>query len=170
MNTISRHLALAVLFVGMESAALADTATTTGTTTIIRPVTITQSSPLSFGSVVKPTTGTGTVTLTSASDTVDLVGTGALVVGSASRAKYAISGEGGQLVSISMPPTFDMTDGGSDTLTVTLASDLGTSTTLSDALGAVGTATLNVGGNFSITSATVTGAYSGTFDVGVAYQ
>jgi len=157
----------------LAGSALADTnsVTTTGTTTILRPVTIHEDAALAFAKIVRPSSGSGTVTITPGSDTVVPTGTGTLAAGTGSQGKYTVSGEGGQVVAVSYPATFDMTDSGSDTLTVTLSSDAsGGTVTLSGSAGSSGTASLKVGGSFPITSTTPTGAYSGTYTVSVAYQ
>jgi hypothetical protein len=173
MNKILSWLAIGVAAGGIASAACADTSTvsTTGSTTIVQPVTIAKTHDLAFATIVRPTTGNGTVALTASSDTVNVTGTGTLATGTASRAKYTITGEGGQVVAVSFPATFDMSDGNSHTLTVTLASDAsGGTTTLSSTLGNTGTASLNIGGSFPVSSTTTSAAYTGTFNVDVAYQ
>ncbi|RYD91987.1 MAG: DUF4402 domain-containing protein, partial [Sphingomonadales bacterium] len=88
-----------------------------------------------------------------------------------SRAKFTINGEGGQVVEVTVPANFVMTrSGGAETLTVTLDPDLGATTTLLNSLGSAGSRPLNIGGSFSVPAATVTGLYTGTFDVSVEYQ
>lgn len=145
---------------------------TTGSTTIVRAITMTKGSDLVFGRIVRPSTttastvdiaaGTGTRTLTG--------GDGVLLSGTTSRAVYNVAGEGGLSFSITVPATFNMTrTGGTETLTVTLARSA-TSGTLSGAAGAEGTATFGVGGSFSVASATATGGYTGTFATTVQYQ
>lgn len=171
---------LSYILAGTLAATLASTAwavdtnsvTTTATTTILRPVTIHEDSALAFAKVIQPSSGTTTVSITSSSDTVSATGgTGASTAGTGSRGKYTVSGEGGQVVAVTYPTTFDMTDSGSDTLTVTLSSDAsGGTLTLSGSAGSSGTKALNVGGSFQIDSTTPTGAYSGQYTVSVAYQ
>ena len=63
-----------------------------------------------------------------------------------------------------------MTRSGGGSLLVSLTNDLGTSTTLGGSVGSDGTKSLNVGGSFDVTNTTQTGAYTGTFNVTVAYQ
>lgn len=144
-------------------------ATADASSTIIQPVTIAKSNDLAFGRIVKPASGTGSVAIANTADSVSATGAVALSGITTSRAKFTISGEGGQSVSIAVPASVTMSNG-TDTLDVTLAGDLGTSTTLSGALGDTGTASLNVGGSFSLASTTKTGVYTGTFQVDVAYQ
>ncbi|MBU6394878.1 MAG: DUF4402 domain-containing protein [Sphingomonadales bacterium] len=136
---------------------------------IIQPVTVLKDSDLAFGRIVKPSTGTGTVAIANTADSVNASGAVALAGIATSRAKFTISGEGGQSVGITVPASVTMSNG-TDTLDVTLNGDLGTSTTLSGALGDTGTAALNVGGSFNLASTAKTGTYVGTFKVDVAYQ
>lgn len=175
MNKIFKPLVGAAMLAALATPAFAQTnqVTTTGTTTIIRPVTISKATDLVFGRIVRPTTGTSTITIANNSNSSVESGAGdALVLGgiTTSRATYTINGEGAQVVNVTVPATFDMT--GPGTITVTLLDDLPVSNqvTLSNALGAAGSAALNIGGSFDVTDATVTGAYSGTFDVTVAYN
>ena len=162
--------ALALSLAGAASAQT-NSVTTTATTTILRPVTITENNALAFAKVVRPSSGSGSVTITPGSDTVAVTGTGALAAGTGSQGKYTVNGEGGQVVAVTYPATFDMTDSGSDTLTVTLSSDAsGGTVTLSGTAGSAGSQSLKIGGSFPVTSTTPTGAYSGQYNVSVAYQ
>lgn len=163
---------LAFTLAGAASAVDTNSVTTTATTTILRPVTIHEDAALAFAKIVQPSSGTTTVSITTTGDTVGLSGgTGAIASGTASRGKYTVSGEGGQVVAVTVPANFDLTDSGSDTLTVALSSDAaGGTLTLSGSAGSAGTKVLNVGGSFSITSSTPTGAYSGQYTISVAYQ
>lgn len=146
------------------------TASANGSTTIVRPITITNTADLAFGRIVKPSTGTGTVAIADNADTVSAASGAVALSGiTTSRAKFDIAGEGGQVISVAVPASFDMANGG-DTITVTLDPDLGSTTTLSGALAAAGSASLNVGGTFNVPAATPTGLYSGSFSVTVQYQ
>lgn len=169
MNSFGRYLIAATFVGGLPAAALAQApANTTASATIVRPLTITKTSDMAFGRIILPATGNGAVTLPANADTA--TPTNVTLLGAVTRAKYTIDGEGGQVVTIATPPTFDMAGPGADVLTVTLASDLGAATTLSNALGAAGTATLNLGGSFPVAFNTTAGTYTGTFDVTVSYQ
>jgi len=145
-------------------------ATTNGTTTIIQPVTIAQNSALSFGTIVRPSTGSGTITIGTGADTVSATGGAIALRGTTSRARYTLSGEGGEIVSVTMPASFAMTKTGATDLTVTLTRAPAGNVTLSGAAGATGTAALDIGGSFPISSTTVVGDYSGSFTVSVAYN
>jgi hypothetical protein len=143
-----------------------------GSVTLIRPLTITKNADLNFGRIVKPASGTGTVTMANTSDTaVAAVGAVALAGISTSRAKFTINGEGGQVVNVTVPANVVISDGTpADNITVTLNPDLGASVTLSNALAAAGSASLNIGGNLSVPNANSTGLYTGSFTVTVAYN
>ena len=144
--------------------------TTNGTTTIIQPVTISQSSALSFGRIVRPVSGASTITIGTGADTVSTTGSAIALAGTTSRARYTISGEGAEIVSVTMPASFAMQKSGAPDLTVTLTRAPAGNVTLSGAAGATGTAALDIGGSFPISSTTVVGAYSGSFTVSVAYN
>ena len=177
---MKKIIACAAIVAGLlagSSAALAqaantDTETTTGSVTIIRPLTITKNTDLAFGRVVQPRSGTGTVSIANNSNTT-VAGSGAVALTGlpTSRATYTVEGEGGQVVVTSIPLSFDLSNG-TDTLAVTLLPDFGSTVTLSGALAdsANGTAALNVGGSFDLPSTISSGAYTGTFDVTVTYQ
>jgi hypothetical protein len=164
-------LALAVAAVSAIAApAMAQSSATQSTTasaTIVQPITLAKDSDLAFGTVVKPTSGTNTITIDETAGTRTKSGGGdaALATSTTSRAAFTVGGESGQTFSITVPSTATMTrSGGSETLTVNLVKT-GTSGTLSG-----GAATFGVGGNFDVASTTVSGAYSGAFNVTVAYN
>lgn len=151
-------------------AANTDSATATGSVTIIRPLTITKNSDLAFGRIVQPRTGTGTVTLANTGNSV-VAAAGAVALSgiTTSRAQFTVDGEGGQVVTTSIPSSVTLTSG-SATIPVTLAPDFGSTVTLSGALAAAGSSTLNVGGSFNLPNTQTPGAYTGSFTVTVAYQ
>lgn len=174
MNNFGKILA-AVLMVGASAPAFAqstDTESTTGTVTIIRGISLTKVTDLSFGTIIRPSTGSGTVTM-NASDTPVVTGTGASLLASSThaRASYTASGEGNQAYTITVPATFDM--GGPGTITVTLTPSLSLTGSLSGTLGTAGSLVggpLYVGGSFAITNTMATGFYTGTFDTTIAYN
>jgi len=172
MKTILKISSFALAAISLPSSAFAqdsDTASADGTATIIQPITITKDADMAFGTIVQPLAGNGTVDIPNNSDTVT-AGAGAIALsGPTSRAKFTIDGEGGQAVTLTVPANFTMTNG-TDNLTVTLNPDLGASTTLSGALGSAGSASLNVGGSFTLPFDHSTGDYTGTFNVTAAYQ
>ena len=139
---------------------------------IMQPIALGKASDLAFGSIAKPSVGGNTITVDEASGARSLSGGGdaALAASTVSRAAYSVSGEGGQAFSISVPGSFNMVrTGGSESLQVVLVSTA-TSGTLSGSIGAAGTASFGVGGRITVSKSTPSGAYSGSFEVSVAYD
>lgn len=173
-KTMIRSLILgAVAATAISGAAFAQASSTQSTTasgTIFQPIVLSKTSDLAFGTIVRPTTGSGTVTIATADGARTSTGSVALLTSTTSRAVYGVTGEGGQSFSVTVPATMNMTrSGGSEVLAVTLT-NTGTTGTLSGALGASGTATVGVGGAITVANTTVSGAYTGTFNVVVAYN
>jgi len=144
---------------------------TTGSARIVQPISIAKDSDLAFGTIVRAVTGTNTITVneTTGARTLTGAGDGVLVTSTVTRAAYTVTGEGGQTFSISVPATFSMTGSTSGTITVNLTPTAATGT-LSGTVGAAGTATFGVGGDFSLPSSQATGQYSGSFTATVAYN
>ena len=163
-------VALAVTASAVPASAQSSSVTTNGTTSIVQPVTIAQNSALSFGTIVRPVSGSGTITIGTGADTVSTTGGAIALRGTTSRARYTLSGEGGEIVSITMPATFAMSKSGATDLTVTLTRSPAGNATLSGTAGSTGTAALDIGGSFPISSTTVAGDYTGSFTVSVAYN
>lgn len=136
-----------------------------------RPISLAASN-LVFGNITRPRTGSGSVTLTP-TGTRTVTGTGAygFPLPTPSPASYTVSGEGGQLISVTIPVSFVMTrSGGADTITVTTSNNVLSTPSLNSTLGNAGIYTFNVGGSFPLNSATPLGTYSGTFNVTVQYN
>jgi hypothetical protein len=176
MNTLHRRIlgatavAAALAAAGSACAQSSANVSTTGSATIFQPIAISKTADLAFGTIVRPLAGSGAVTINAATGarTVD-PGVGQLGSGF-HQATYSVTGEGGQAFNIGIPTGFIMTrTGGSETLTVNLASSV-TSGTLSSSLGSQGTQTFGVGGTLTVSNTTASGAYQGTFTVTVNYQ
>ena len=143
--------------------------TADATALIIRPIAVSSGGTLAFGTLVR---GAGTATVSPSG--VRSV-TGAVVPLAStlpSNADFSVSGEGGQLVTVSVGAlTLQNTTSGSpsDDLPVTLtATDTG-SQTLSGVLGASGALDVAVGGAVTLTNTTTPGVYTGSFTVTAAY-
>lgn len=164
-----------VVLAAVSSPVLAQSASTTGTgsITVIRPLTITKTSDMKFGTVVRPTTGSGTVVLSAAGARSVTGGVVGLASGDTPvAAAFTVAGEGGQSVSITIPATFTMISG-ADSLTVTTSNNLtgsASAQTLSNALAAAGSLSFAVGGSVPISSTQTTGTYTGSFTVSAAYN
>ena len=138
---------------------------------VLRGIAISLGNDLVFGSVLRPLSGTGSVSLDPSGQRTFANGAIGLAIPAPQAASYTVSGEGGQLISVSVPPTFTMTrSGGSETLTVTTLNNVQSSPTLGNALGKGGTYTFNVGGSFPLDSSVPLGLYTGTFAVTVQYN
>jgi hypothetical protein len=138
---------------------------------VLRPIAVSVGSNLIFGSVLRPLSGTGMVSLDTSGQRAVANGAIGLAIPTPKAASYTVTGEGGQLISISIPPSFTMVrSGGSETLTVSTTNDVVTSPTLNNTLGKGGTYTFNVGGSFPLDSSVPLGSYTGTFTVTVQYN
>jgi hypothetical protein len=148
-------------------------ASATGSATVIQPITLSKTSDLAFGAIVRPSLGANTVTVDALSGARTITGTGdaALTTNqTVSRATYAVGGEGGAAFSITVPGSFTMTRaGGGETLPVALTASV-PSGSLSGSTGSAGSANFSVGGSLPLSTATVAGDYTGTFDVTVGYN
>ncbi|RAK56814.1 DUF4402 domain-containing protein [Phenylobacterium deserti] len=171
-----RILPLAVVAAAVfASPALAQTSanqSTTGTIGIYQPIQLTRQTNLSFGTVMRPSSGTGNVVIDA--QTGALTATGGITQVSngnaASRATFTVTGDAGMNFNVQYPQTFNMTrQNGSETIPVTLNASVG-SAQLVGTTGGVGTANFGIGGQVSISNTTLSGSYSGTFTVTVAYQ
>ena len=170
MNTV-RKLAIGVSALSAISsiahAQASDSATASGSATIIQPITASAPTNLAFGTIVKPTTGTGTVAVDSSGNRT--VTGAAAVGGGVTAASFSVVGEGAQAYSLQIPSSFTMASG-TNTLVVTTNTNSTGSGTLSGALGAPGSATFGVGGTFNLNSSTASGAYTGNIVVTASYQ
>jgi hypothetical protein len=135
---------------------------------IIRSIAIAKLSDLVFGRIVKPLAGSGAVTINANSGARTFSGAQGLDSPTPGRASFNVTGEGGQTFSVSVPATFDMT--GPQTMTVTTTSSVGGTAMLSSTLGSAGSFTIGVGGSAPINASTLSGDYSGSFIVTVAYN
>jgi len=144
---------------------------TSVTATVFRPIAMTSSQSLAFGRIIRPKTGSGSVTMDPATG-VRTAANGASFVSTpaATPAIYAVSGEGGQVFSISVPPSFSLSGPGGAVVTTSLTTTATGSASLSSALGSAGTYSFKVGGSVPLSSTTVDGAYSGSYSVLVQYN
>ena len=139
---------------------------------IFRPIAITAGTALNFGKIIRPRSGSGTVAVDAATGQRTVAGTGMAGLSSPAptRATYTVSGEGGQVFSLSVPSTFQMTGPGAP-ITVNLTSTTANGAkTLSSALGAAGTFSFSLGGSLPLTSTTATGTYQGSYTVTTVYN
>lgn len=171
----SLTVAAVLALTAVAAPVMAQSASTTGSgsITVIRPLTLTKTADLKFGTVVRPATGSGTAVISAAGARSVTGGVVGLSSGDApAAAAFTVAGEGGQSVSVTVPASFSMANG-TDTLVVTTSNSLtgsAASQTLSNALGSAGSLAFTVGGSVPVASTTATGAYTGTFTVSAAYN
>ena len=158
------------LLAGSAFAESSATATAQSHTAVLASIAVSKTSDLDFGNIVRPaaTAGSGTVTIAATSDTVVATSPVSTQGGTTSHAVFGVSGEPGKTFSVSIPTSFNLTSqaAGATAIPVTLSTPATSGTLDSTA----GTATVPVGGSFTVTGATVTGAYTGSFDLTVQYN
>ncbi|MDQ3139954.1 MAG: DUF4402 domain-containing protein, partial [Pseudomonadota bacterium] len=154
-----------------DAASVNLTATGRATAIVFRPITVGVTSSLAFGTISRSFAGAGSVDLPAATGVRAVSGQGVQGMNSpaTSRAAYTVDGEGGQVFSVTVPPTFDMTGPGG-TITVTTSNTANGQQILSGSLGGPGSASFHVGGSFPLSDTTGLGSYSGNFAVTVQYN
>lgn len=178
MKTTFKIFALTALFFGFATVSFAQNTATESSTIgarIIAPIGLANNQGLEFGDIIK---AAGTVTIAPAAGTGDDVRTAsptAMIQVTGTRtpqaAKFTASGESGFSFKIAVPTTNIEITSGSNKITVNnfKVSDGSTSATLGGRV--LGTDDVfYVGADLIVTSSTVIGVYSGTFDVTVTYE
>jgi hypothetical protein len=139
--------------------------TDTFTATAYKSLSLTKGSDLVFGRMVKPTSGSGTISVNQTTG-ARTVGAGvAISTPTPTRATYTVTGETGKVVAFTIPTSMTMTGSPSGSLAVTLVDTAPATTTLT-----TGSYSFGVGGSFTLSSATPSGGYSGTFNITVNYN
>jgi hypothetical protein len=178
MQSILRGAAaVLVLAAASFSAHAQQSASDTGSAsvTVIRPISVTKNADLAFGTLVR---GNGTASVSTAGARSVTGGVQALASTTPANAQFTVSGEGGQSITVTIPAPIALgntTSGATGALTVTTSNDLSGaagSQVLSGALGQAvnGSLVVKVGGSVTLTDATDTGVYAGTFTVAANYN
>jgi hypothetical protein len=141
------------------------------------PTSISKISDLSFGAILPLSGQTGTISVDATNGnraSSNMAGVLLRPGLATTRAAYTIQGEGGQMIAVSVPPSFVMTGPGGS-ITVSLSStadpglvvgeDVGGMVTVPGSPGSAGTIGLGVGGSFMVTGPMTPGAYTGNFNV-----
>jgi len=159
------HRGFVLLFVALLLAGPVAAETGSVGAIIVKPLALTETSPLEFGQLSSTDSG-GTVVLDS-SDGRAATGGATLDGGTVQSGTWSVSGEPATAYTISLPDDDVILTSGSDSMTVNNFTDSEGGSATTDANGSdsfkVG-ATLNVGANQA------DGAYSGSYEVTVAYQ
>lgn len=136
------------------------------TATVFRSLSISGTN-LDFGRIVRPATGSSAIVLPASTGSRQVTGNGiGLPTPAPKRALFTVLGEPSQTLTLTIPTSITLKDAKGDTLTIA-ASNTAPSTPMLDANG---TLTFYMGGGFSITNTTPTGAYTGTFTVTAVYN
>ncbi len=169
-----------VMMAGVTSKVNAQTsATVTGTTAgavLIVPMTLTQTSPLHFGTINVLAGLGGTVILSTSNVRTFSAGVAASAVAPLStNAAYNVTGTYNETYALTLPATITITETVGATATMTISSltarfngaavDAVTST-----LSATGTDSFTVGGTLTVAPGQLGGIYAGSFDVTVDYN
>jgi hypothetical protein len=167
MTKLMMKLAMTAAAMGAGGQGLAQTSAsqpTTGSTTIIAPISLAKNSDLAFGTVTRPTgANTSLVKITSGGVFSITNGNAVAAGGTPTAATYNVNGESALNYSITLG-TLTMNRSGGGSIPVTLAGSKA-SGSLTD-----GTDTFGVGGEFTIDKDTLLGVYSGSFNVTVQYN
>ncbi|MBO9669165.1 MAG: DUF4402 domain-containing protein [Sphingobium sp.] len=171
-NTVTRLAFLSVLAIsGPAFAQASDAETTTASVTLAQPIALSETAALQFGLVAKGTTGSNTIVINETTGSRSLGGGGnaSLVTGGTTgRAAYSVTGQDGATFSITLTSSsINLTDGGTGSLAATLTRSATTGTLTG------GTATFGIGGTLTVDNTDANdaaGAYSGDFEVTVAYN
>lgn len=173
-----------VLMAGFSTTAMAQTSATVTATAagakLIVPMTLTQTSPLHFGTITLPDGTGGTVLLSTANARTF---TGAGVIASAvaplqTNAAYNVTGTQNVTYALTLPTAITVTETVGSTATMiinALTVKFGTNAektavAATSVLSAEGTDNFIVGGTLTVASAQVAGIYAGTFPVTVDYN
>ena len=167
-NTITASLFALIGF--SINAGAQSTATATATATIVTPISISNTSDMSFGNVAVQASTAGTVILAPAGTRTRTSGvTLPATTGTVSAAAFTVTGTAGYTYAITLPTTVTLTRAsGSETMDATaFNTNLGATGTLSGG----GTQNFTVGATLAVGAGQTAGVYtSAAFDVTVNYN
>jgi hypothetical protein len=159
MKNLTKLFMSAILLAGLTTGANAQsTATATTTATLISPISIAKDADMNFGQIAASGTA-GTVVLGYANDASVFGGVSSPDGGAtATTASFIVTGAATNGFSVTIPTSIQLTDGGSNTLSVTdFTADLGAVSALVD-----GTKTIKIGATLTVPANAVAGTYTNT--------
>jgi hypothetical protein len=168
------------MMISFTSKGVAQTiATVTGTDAgakLVVPMTLSQTSPMHFGTINLLTGAAGTVLLPSDSNTRVFGGgvIGMAVAPLATNAAYDVTGTKNVTYALTLPNTITVTETlGTATMTISLLKarfDGAGTDAVTSTLSSTGTDSFTLGGTLTVGASQVAGIYAGTFDVSVDYN
>lgn len=170
-----------VMMAGFTMTAMAQTSATVSATAagskLVVPMTLTQTSPLHFGSITLLDATGGTVVLPSNSTTriFDAGVSESLIAPLATNAAYSVTGSNSSTYALTLPTTVIVTETVGSTATMTISAltarfNLAVEDAVVSTLSAGGTDNFTLGGTLTVTAAQIGGIYAGTFPVTVDYN
>ncbi|MFZ4740022.1 MAG: DUF4402 domain-containing protein [Bacteroidales bacterium] len=165
----------AIIMAGFSANVMAQaTKNTTAGAKIVAPISITETSPLNFGTMAVLASTAGTCVLSTqgvrtATGGVNLSAQTPI----AANAAYNVSGAISTTYAITLPSSITVTDGASHNMTIDNLLARTTSAAangLTGTLSGTGTDSFTIGGTLNVAAAQVAAVYSGTFNVTVAYN
>jgi Domain of unknown function (DUF4402) len=152
----------------LPAPALAVTQNASVKATVIKPLTLTSLQNLDLGTiVVEPGTWSGAIVGLSRAGVLSCANPNLVCSGATQVARYKVTGTNKQVVLITAPNVM-LVNQSDPTKTLTMVVDKPASVTLTSS-GEPGI-NFDLGGSLTLSSTTVTGTYSGTFQVTVDYQ
>jgi len=181
MKKVIMLFAAVVMIAGVTTSLMAQTSATVGATSagakLIVPMTLTQTSPLHFGTINVLSGAGGTVELPSNSTTrIFSAGVAASTVAPvAKNAAYNVTGTKNVTYALTLPATITVTEtlGTAATMTIdalTARFNGAVADAITSTLSAAGTDSFTVGGTLTVDPSQVAGIYAGTFPVTVDYN
>jgi hypothetical protein len=174
MKKVLILFAVVVMITGYSTKVMAQaTENTAAAAKIVTPLSITETSSLHFGTMAILAGSPGTCVLSTMGIRTQTGGVNLSVQApTASNAAYNVSGAINTTYGITLPSTITVTSGASNmTINALLARTASAGVNgLTGTLSASGTDNFTIGGTLNVAAGQVTGIYTGTFDVTVAYN
>jgi hypothetical protein len=174
MKKVLVLFAVVVMITGFSTKVMAQaTENTAAAAKIVTPLSITETSSLHFGTMAILAGSPGTCVLSTMGIRTQTGGVNLSVQApAASNAAYNVSGAINTTYGITLPSTITVTSGAANmTINSILARTASAGANgLTGTLSASGTDNFTIGGTLNVAAGQVTGIYTGTFDVTVAYN
>ncbi len=138
-------------------------ATATTSSSIVAPITISETAQLNFGYIASAAVGgTLSVSTSGASSAINVTDLG----GAVSQGVFAVSGQGGASFSVTLPGSATLSSGGNTMTVDNFNHDGGVSPTIAGG----GSRTINVGATLNVGSNQAGGVYTGSYSISVNYN